>query len=134
LPHIQPASDIPYICSSLTPYISSNRSHCSNVSGAVLHVINRRVGTSLAVMPSGLLSRMLSTVGTPAAKVMPYLRIQSKKRLWENRLAICSVSPVSRKGIRLSTWAEFQPNERYSSVRSSAVSPRHSSVDSPLSQ
>ncbi len=62
---------MPYICKSLTPYISSNRSHCSSVSGAVLQVISRKVGTSFAVVPSGLLSSMLSTVGTPAAKVMP---------------------------------------------------------------
>ena len=77
---------------------------------------------------------MLSTVGTPAEKVMPWSRIHSKNRLWEKRLAMCMVRPFSRKGIRLSTCAEFQPNERYSSVRSSSVRPRNSSVERPLSQ
>ena len=39
----------PYMESSVTPYISSKRSHCSRVSGAVLQVISRRLGTSLAL-------------------------------------------------------------------------------------
>src|SRR6266851_4359686 len=163
---------MPYICKSLTPYISSNRNHCSAVSGAVEQLISRRVGKSFppppgggrsarasgpgggdsasacaaslssaaplsphpglppAVRPSpsrggwgggrggGLFSSILRTVGTPAANVIPYCRIQSKKRLWEKRLAMCMVSPFSKNGIRLSTCAEFQPKERYSSVRS----------------
>src|SRR6266849_3158698 len=209
---------MPYICKSLTPYISSNCNHCRAVSGAVEQLISRRVGKSFAPSLSsppvpligarlrgngaansspppcgeglgvgvggcgtavpggttphpdpppqggresqlarpppnlapmslslsspargagrggGLFSSILRTVGTPAANVMPYRSIHSKKRLWEKRLAMCMVSPFCRNGIRLSTCAEFQPKERYSSVRSFSVRPRNSRVDKPLSQ
>ena len=77
---------------------------------------------------------MLSTVGTPAEKVMPYFCTHSKKRLCENRLAMCMVRPFCRNGSRLKTCAEFQPKERYSSVRSSSVRPRNSSVSRPFIQ
>ena len=114
--------------------MSSNLRHWSGLRGAVEQVIRRSVGTSSAVIPVGSFSSMLTTVGTPAAKVMPWSRIQSKNRPCEKRRAMCMVSPVCRNGIRLRIWAEFQPKDRYSRVRSSAVSPSMSSVDSPLSQ
>ena len=89
---------------------------------------------SFAVTPVGSLSSMLTTVGTPAAKVSSCFLIQSKNRLREKRRAMNMERPVTIHGIRLRTCAEFQPKERYSSVRSSAVSPRKSMVLRPLSQ
>ena len=77
---------------------------------------------------------MFSTVGTPAEKVMPCFCTHSKKWLCENRLAMCMVRPFCRNGSRLNTCAEFQPNERYSRVRSSSVSPRNSRVSRPFIQ
>ena len=93
-------------------------------SGADEQLISRSVGTSLAVKPSGLLSSMLITVGTPAENVMPCCCTHSKKRLCENRLAMCIVMPFCRNGMRLTICGEFQPNERYSRMRSSSVRPR----------
>src|SRR5262245_23081365 len=103
---------MPYHVSSVRPYISSNRVHCSAVSGVDEQLISRSVGTSLAVMPRGLLSSMLMTVGTPAEHVMPYFCTQPKKRLCENRLATYSGTPFTRDGIRLTICGECQPNER----------------------
>ena len=41
---------------------------------------------------------------------------------------------MPRKGMRLTTCAEFQPNERYSSVRSVLGQAERFNEDSPLSQ
>src|SRR5215467_1072974 len=51
LPHTQPASDMPYICKSLTPYISSNCNHCLAVSGAVEQLISLQVGKCFTSAP-----------------------------------------------------------------------------------
>src|SRR3954464_4212224 len=103
---------MPYHVSSVRPYIASNSVHCCAVSGADEQLIRRKVGTSLAVKPSGLFSSMLTTVGTPAENVMPCFCTHSRKRLCENRLATCMVMPFSRKGISVTICGEFQPNER----------------------
>ena len=134
LPQIQPPSEQPYSCNSVTPYMSSKRCHCSGLRGAELQDIKRSDGTSFAVMPRGSLSSMLMTVGTPAAKVISWVLIQSKKRRREKRFAKCRVNPVTSHGIRLVTWGEHQPKDRYSRVRSSAVMPSMSISDRPLAQ
>src|SRR6185503_3161722 len=112
---------MPYHASSVTPYMSSNCFHCCAVSGAEEQLISRSVGTSLAVKPSGLLSSMLMTVGTPAEKVMPWVFTHSKKRLCEKCLEMYIGMPFSRKGISVMICGEFQPNERYSRILSSGV-------------
>ena len=96
--------------------------------------MKRSEAISSRSISTGSSSSMLITVGMPIEKVIRLSLIQSKNRPCEKRRAKCSVQPVCIHGSRLAPWAEFQPKDRYSSVRSSPVRPIRSMVDSPNSQ
>ena len=97
----------------------------------VLQLINRNVGVGLA--STGVFSSMLSTVGTPAAKVMPLSRIQSKKRLCRSAWR-CQSSALLQEGRQAQHLRRVPAERAISSVRSSTVRPKNSSVSRPLSQ